>query len=52
VLDEVFRGKGAAGTPGLDEIDGVLLVAGWFRRHRAEMDRVLSVEKAVLQSAR
>lgn len=39
-LDEAFGG-GAAGVPGLDEVDGVLLVAGWFARHKAERERTL-----------
>jgi excinuclease ABC subunit C len=41
-LAEVFEGRqGGAGPPGLDEVDGVLLVAGWFARHRDERQRVL-----------
>ena len=39
-LDAVYHG-GAAGPPGPDEIDGVLLVAAWFRRHPAEKGKVL-----------
>ena len=27
--------------PGPDEIDGVLLVAAWFRRHGAEKEKTL-----------
>ena len=27
--------------PGPDEIDGVLLVAAWFRRHGAEREKIL-----------
>jgi excinuclease ABC subunit C len=46
-LDAVY---GAAppvpGPLSLDEIDGVLLVAGWFRRHAAERDRALDPEAA------
>lgn len=34
-------GATVVGAPGLDEIDGVLLVASWFRRHRAERRRVV-----------
>jgi excinuclease ABC subunit C len=34
-------GKAAPGPPGPDEIDGVLLVAAWFRRHPAEKERTL-----------
>ncbi len=40
-LDAVDRG-GASGPPGLNEIDGVLLVAAWFRRHPAEKDKALA----------
>ena len=40
-LDAAFHG-GASGPPGPDEIDGVLLVAAWFRRHPAEKDRALA----------
>ncbi|HZY84765.1 MAG TPA: UvrB/UvrC motif-containing protein [Gemmataceae bacterium] len=35
------------GPPGLDEIDGVLLVAGWFRRHPEERQRTLAPEEAL-----
>jgi excinuclease ABC subunit C len=42
MLDDVFAtGRSVAGPPGLDEVDGVLLVAGWFARHRGERQRVL-----------
>jgi excinuclease ABC subunit C len=42
-LDEAFSGGDPAGVPGLDEVDGVLLVAGWFARHKAERERTLEV---------
>jgi hypothetical protein len=29
--------------PGLEEVDGVLLVAGWFRRHKEELARTMEV---------
>jgi hypothetical protein len=45
ILDEVFRAS-CSGPPGIDEIDGVLLVASWFRRHRDQRKLVLSVESA------
>jgi excinuclease ABC subunit C len=45
LLDQVFR-PGGPPAPGPDEIDGVLLVAGWFRRHRDERKRVIEVEEA------
>lgn len=44
-MEEVYRVP-VAGPPGLEEIDGVLLVAGWFRRHREERKRVVEVEAA------
>ena len=33
--------RAVSAPPGPDEIDGVLLVAAWFRRHGAEMERTL-----------
>jgi excinuclease ABC subunit C len=42
MLEDVFRSGVAVGGPtGLEEVDGVLLVAGWFARHRDERLRVL-----------
>lgn len=41
-IEEVYRSAGE--PPGLEEIDAVLLVASWFRRHRQERHRVLEVE--------
>ena len=35
------------GPPGLDEIDGVLLVAAWFRRHPEERQRTRPAEDAL-----
>jgi excinuclease ABC subunit C len=46
-LARVYEGNAAAGPPGLEEVDGVLLVAGWFRRHPAERERVLEPEAAL-----
>ncbi len=40
-LDAVYHG-GATGPPGPDEIDGVLLVAAWFRRHPGEKEKTLA----------
>jgi excinuclease ABC subunit C len=46
-LEEVFEaGPMLPGPPGLDEVDGVLLVAGWFARHRDERQRVLEPSAA------
>ena len=39
-LEAVYRGA-ASGPPGPDEIDGVLLVAAWFRRHPVEKGKLL-----------
>jgi excinuclease ABC subunit C len=38
-----------AAPPTVDEIDEVLLVAGWFRRHAAERERTFSPEQALRQ---
>lgn len=43
LLDETFHNGDVAGVPGLDEVDGVLLVAGWFARHKAERGRAIEV---------
>lgn len=46
LVQKVFRD--AAGRPGpvaADEMDGVLLVAAWFRRHPVERARVLTGER-------
>ncbi len=40
-------GGGASGPPGPDEIDGVLLVAAWFRRHPAEEEKTLEPAAAL-----
>jgi excinuclease ABC subunit C len=42
-LDSVFTTRSALGVPAFDEVDGVLLVAGWFARHRSEKERALEV---------
>ena len=38
--------EAASAPPGPDEIDGVLLVAAWFRRHPAEQEKALTPEAA------
>jgi excinuclease ABC subunit C len=44
-LAEVYRpGTSPGNLPDLDEVDGVLLVAGWFRRHRDERARVIEID--------
>jgi excinuclease ABC subunit C len=46
-LAKVYGTKApAAGPPGVDEMDRVLLVAAWFRRHREERSRTLTPEAA------
>jgi excinuclease ABC subunit C len=46
-LEEVFDSSPAAtALPEADEVDGVLLVAGWFRRNKEERARGIEVEAA------
>jgi excinuclease ABC subunit C len=45
-LAAAYRGA-APGPPGLDEIDGVLLVDAWFRKHPEECARTLTPEEAL-----
>jgi len=45
-LTAVYAG-GASGPPGPDEIDGVLLVAAWFRRYPAEKEKTLEPTAAL-----
>jgi excinuclease ABC subunit C len=46
-LDEVYdSGSRAIDLPEPDEVDGVLLVAGWFRRNKEERARWIEVETA------
>lgn len=46
-LAEVFAADApSSGPPRPDEVDGVLLVSSWFRRHRQERDRLLNVDVA------
>jgi excinuclease ABC subunit C len=47
-LEDVYRGgPNTTDLPGPDEIDGVLLVAGWFRRHKEEQARGMEVAEAL-----
>src|SRR5581483_8484841 len=39
-LRALYRCQALPGAPGLEEIDGILLVAAWFRRRPAERQRV------------
>jgi excinuclease ABC subunit C len=47
LLAEVYGAATLPGPPSLDEIDGMLLVAAWFRRHAPERGRTLSPEAAL-----
>jgi excinuclease ABC subunit C len=46
ILAAVYPGGEDAAGLGLDEVDGVLLVASWFRRHAAERQRRLTPQEA------
>jgi excinuclease ABC subunit C len=47
-LEEVYDGGPlATDLPAPDEVDGVLLVAGWFRRNKQEREKGISVEAAL-----
>ena len=37
-------GPAQPGPASIDEVDGLLLVSGWFRKHKAERDKVLDIE--------
>jgi excinuclease ABC subunit C len=51
-LEAVYRQRAEMpGPPGFDEIDGVLLVAGWFRRHPEERERTLAPDEALAACA-
>ena len=41
-IDTVFGQEPPAGPLGVEEVDGVLLVAAWFRRHPEELGRTLA----------
>jgi excinuclease ABC subunit C len=47
LLGEVYHGGKVPGPLSVEEIDGALLVAAWFRRHAAERTRVLMPEAAL-----
>jgi len=48
MIEAIYPKKaGAADSLSLDEIDGVLLVASWFRRHSAERQRQMTPEAAL-----
>jgi excinuclease ABC subunit C len=47
-LEEVYEHASASvDMPGPDEIDGVLLVAAWFRRHKEERARAIEAKEAL-----
>jgi excinuclease ABC subunit C len=47
-LTEVYHAGDSPGPLSLDEIDGVLLVAAWFRRHAGERARTLTPDQALV----
>jgi excinuclease ABC subunit C len=48
ILKSIYPGRaGRAAGLSLDEVDGVLLVASWFRRHSAERQRRMTPEEAL-----
>jgi excinuclease ABC subunit C len=47
LLEAVYEGPAVAGVPGTEEVDDVLLVAGWFRRHPDERARTLPATEAL-----
>jgi excinuclease ABC subunit C len=49
LLKEVFHGGTVPGPPSVDEIDSMLLVSAWFRRHAAEQARTLAPDAALAE---
>ena len=47
-IAEVFAHDTMPGPVGLNEVDGLLLVSAWFRRHKGE--KKMSVGEALLAS--
>jgi excinuclease ABC subunit C len=47
ILTQVYATGTPPGPASLEEIDGMLLVAAWFRRHVAEQEKTLSPEAAL-----
>jgi hypothetical protein len=50
-LTTVYR-NAVSGPPGPDVIDGVVLVAAWFRRHPAEKEKTLEPAAALAMCLR
>ncbi len=48
MLKEVYRSDVLPGPPSLDEIDSMLLVAAWFRRHAVERTLTMTPDAALL----
>ena len=47
ILTQVYESAMPPGPTSLEEIDGLLLVAAWFRRHAAEQAKTLSPDAAL-----
>jgi excinuclease ABC subunit C len=47
ILTNMYATGSPAGPASLEEIDGMLLVAAWFRRHTAEQEKTFSPEAAL-----
>lgn len=46
-VQQLFLEEKPKGPPSLEEVDGILLVAGWFRRHAEEREQTLSPRAAL-----
>ena len=47
LIESLYQKRGGAALWPNEEIDGVLLVAGWFRRHPAERSRTIPAGQAL-----
>jgi excinuclease ABC subunit C len=45
-IEELYSGR-CEGMPSLDEVDGVLLVDGWFRKHKAQREKLMTDQEAM-----
>jgi excinuclease ABC subunit C len=44
LMERIYSKQAPAGPPALEDIDGALLVAAWFKRHKEERARTLEVD--------